>query len=218
MKRYWGFFFAFVLALTGAAPATAATIYRNYEFDLNDLSYLVQSDNITRVAQIVLPVDPFLFGAVGDQLVTTVTFVDHQFLRIIDGDGAQETVQLQYSGSGAQGSNSDVVFELLDVRGNYTGQTQYAYTHSYTCGNCLEGWTLGIDLTSSQFAFGGVRMINTINTLIPGGSFDTFWFSAYGRDFDIRPVSEPGTLALLGLGLAGLGLSRRRKAMAKRTI
>src|SRR5262245_12721640 len=127
-------------------PAYATVFSREYEIDLADLAYTLQSDGITTAA----------LASVGDQLITTVTFVDNQRLQLRS--GTIEAVQIQYLGppgnvvvigapSETQGSRSLQVLTLLGVTGNYDGLDEYVLDQTFFCGNCLIAFTLGDNLT-----------------------------------------------------------------------
>lgn len=100
--------------------------------------------------------------------------------------------------------------------GDFTGQLTIRLTDlndsvtDFTVGNTIDGANGSLlfwGFIDSSITYKSILFGNT------GGGFDGFGFDDFtiGDIGQIRPVPEPGTLVLLGLGLAGLGFAKRRK-------
>jgi len=78
--------------------------------------------------------------------------------------------------------------------------------------NSADGYIASVSFsTPDEISFIQGRFAGGGSLAFPGSVDNTGGASIFGASFKFTEVPEPGTLALLGLGLAGMSITRRRK-------
>jgi hypothetical protein len=232
-SRFLGLMAAGVLGLLGAAAPAVATTVDDFEAGL---SSGIDSDGVltgfhifagsgtATISTTSTPPASVPGAAAGNTVlqmdVDTDSFAG--FVHVFEGTDINTLAPRDWSSYRAMtfwlyGSNTgnEMYIDVLDNRGG--GSTYPFELWTSTFDDDFSGWQqlsfAFSDLTRKEIGNGapndglGLTTVHgwALGTLATGGA-QTYYVD------DVRLVPEPGTLALLGLGLAGLGLCRRRKA------
>ncbi len=148
-----------------------------------------------------------------------VSFANNQALRVFATEepiGFEDVAFLSTILDSTSPGSAAGTATLQGVQGNYLGSNPYDISSFlFPEEDFVDFFVLGAeqDLTDTSFLFTGVSFEFTTSSDMTDFRPVFSAVQVGGGGFEVVSVSEPGALALLGIGLIGMGLARRRTAI-----